>query len=341
MGLKYHSQGFTIYSNYGIKDPGTGQLLADYIQSDLDLGRVHDGYFIGDELWNWADSRMSGARANAFVSGLLLKSRKRGFSLVYTAQSMGQIDKRIRDNTDYIILPIMTIECDGERRKIQHSLLKPVSTKPFFELMHVHAFVFSANQVLVDDFSFRAAPIARYYNTNEEIEKLIYGGNGEGPDNLIYESGAKPWLKNGQETEAKFYEWLKDQGWEYIEWISQKKKSMYDHLGIKDEVGYYFDVVGQSIGHDGTTLNTKDKNWPEKVRWIKEYGYKPCIGGFLAFTEDNGISWRFLKINSRLPKGGITLGAKWREKVLTLEEILALTEAKQTEMEVEQDEGKV
>lgn len=331
MGLKYYSQGFQLYSNYDIKNPTTGLPLSDYIQSDTDLERVKDGYFLADELWNWCDSRMSSASANRFISGLLLKSRKRGFSLVYTTQSMGQIDKRVRDNTDFIIVPCINLVYGGKKIKIQQSLLEPVSLKPFWEYSQVQAFVFSANEVLLDEFEFRAADIGQFYNTNEEIEKLIQGQN----NGITFEGNAgKKWEKNGSELEHTFNDWLSSY-MDEVEWLSEhRQKSEYDHFARKDGMGFYFDVKSFASGPEGVTLNTKNDNWPTKTLWIKEYGEKPCMGGYLAFTEDTGKNWRFIKIKPGLPRGGITLGPKWRDRLLTIDAVLNKAQDVHTENEL-------
>lgn len=53
-----------------------------------------------DELWAWMDSRES--QDNQLMTNIILNSRKRGAIIGYTTQSIGQVDKRLRENTDFL-----------------------------------------------------------------------------------------------------------------------------------------------------------------------------------------------------------------------------------------------
>jgi hypothetical protein len=66
---------------------------------------IRSGIFLIDELWLYADSRLSGSARNKFVSKVLLKSRKRDLDILYTTQSLGQVDVRIRRISDFICIP--------------------------------------------------------------------------------------------------------------------------------------------------------------------------------------------------------------------------------------------
>jgi hypothetical protein len=187
MGLMYHAQGFKLYSNYNISFGGSP--LSECVYSNDDLDRVKDGYFLGDELWSWVDSRMSSSHANKFVSNILLRSRKRGFNLIYTAQNFHQIDKRIRDITDYIILPVSFIRKDDMDIKIRQSILKPISLKPYLPYTFIGAFVLDADfERVVDTFTFKLEPITKIYDTSEEVEELA---TSEVKKGIIFENDFK------------------------------------------------------------------------------------------------------------------------------------------------------
>jgi intein/homing endonuclease len=51
------------------------------------------------------DSRLSSSGRNKFVTKVLLKSRKRDLDILYTTQSLGQVDTRIRRISDFICIP--------------------------------------------------------------------------------------------------------------------------------------------------------------------------------------------------------------------------------------------
>ncbi|KXH75943.1 MAG: hypothetical protein AM326_08240 [Candidatus Thorarchaeota archaeon SMTZ-45] len=95
-------RGVKVYSNYHLNFPYIP------VTSIEDIEDMKEGFFAGDELWLWMDSRASGSKKNKAISSILLKSRKRGVQICYTTQSFGQIDNRIRNITDFIACPFMS-----------------------------------------------------------------------------------------------------------------------------------------------------------------------------------------------------------------------------------------
>lgn len=57
-----------------------------------------------DEIHTVADSRKSGKEQNIQIANFFLQSRHRGVNVIYTDQYEGQVEKRIRDNTDIVIV---------------------------------------------------------------------------------------------------------------------------------------------------------------------------------------------------------------------------------------------
>lgn len=72
------------------------------------INEMHSGFFAGDELWLWLDSRTSRSQKNKVVADILLKSRKRDLTIAYTSQNVHQMDRRIRDVTDFVAYPMMS-----------------------------------------------------------------------------------------------------------------------------------------------------------------------------------------------------------------------------------------
>lgn len=99
LGVRNALQGRRIYSNYHLGYEYT------YIKTPDEIDSIKKGVFLGDELWAWLDSRTSQKKKNRFISKILLKSRKRGYQIIYTLQNFSQIDKRIRKITDFITKP--------------------------------------------------------------------------------------------------------------------------------------------------------------------------------------------------------------------------------------------
>lgn len=63
----------------------------------VDLQRAAIGL---DEVHTWADSRVSGRQQNRVFSYLMLQSSKDDVNIYWTSQREGQVDKRLRQQTD-------------------------------------------------------------------------------------------------------------------------------------------------------------------------------------------------------------------------------------------------
>lgn len=102
-----------IVSNYSVD-------YADmYVENPVELeelSKQEQGLQMLDEVWAWADSRNSGN--NELFNEMVINSRKRGWVVGYTTQDLHMIDKRLRDNTDYIILPSHSSKPTGDEAKI-------------------------------------------------------------------------------------------------------------------------------------------------------------------------------------------------------------------------------
>ena len=58
-----------------------------------------------DEFHIFSDSRLSGSHQNVLMSYFVTQTRKQDIQLIYTTQQFGQVDIRIRDNTDVMAIP--------------------------------------------------------------------------------------------------------------------------------------------------------------------------------------------------------------------------------------------
>lgn len=99
-----------IYANYNLK-------VIDYIHisSIEEIDDMYDAYFFGDELWSWADCRESKQAKNKMISKILLASGKRNVQVYYTAQKLNTMERRIRENTQWYVVPelLNTIRVPG------------------------------------------------------------------------------------------------------------------------------------------------------------------------------------------------------------------------------------
>lgn len=152
-------KGRNIFTNYVLKFPvippdlveeGQKVPIVIPIRSIKQIEEMREGYFAGDEIWSWLDSRVPIAKRNRVVSGILLKSRKRGIDIAYTTQSFHQVDRRIRSITDFLAVPFLNVN---------------------ETICRIQVYTYPAISP-VRQFKFPTAPIFELYSTNEEIEPL-------------------------------------------------------------------------------------------------------------------------------------------------------------------------
>jgi len=99
LGYLAQQGGTEVFSNYKLNFPHTP------VRSPQEMLHIKNGLFLGDELWSWMDARASATQQNKAISQILLKSRKMGYDILHTAQFKHQPDKRLREHTDWIIVP--------------------------------------------------------------------------------------------------------------------------------------------------------------------------------------------------------------------------------------------
>jgi hypothetical protein len=104
-----------------------------------------------DELWSSCDSRESMKNKNSIVSNILLKSRKRDIHFGFTAQEFGQIDKRLRDQTEFYAEP-------------------ELSKNETFCRIYVYSVIKGKTGSLQRTFKFATLPFFRMFDTNFEVE---------------------------------------------------------------------------------------------------------------------------------------------------------------------------
>lgn len=145
LAARNYMKGRQIFSNYNLNFPH------QLVNTPEEIVDMKEGMFCGDELWTWADSRMSGSKKNKFLTYILSKSRKRGINISYTVQYFKQIDIRIRAVTDFIAVP---------RLNDKETICK--------------LFIYDQSGMLHKTFKFRTAPIFQLYDTKEEVQELDF-----------------------------------------------------------------------------------------------------------------------------------------------------------------------
>lgn len=112
-----------------------------------------------DEIQVGADSRSVFAKGNKSISTLATQLRKRNITLYYTTQLLGQVDKRLREQTDYIIIT------------------KPLDkNKPGWFRLEIYD---KRTDFILGEKFFWGKETFQLYNTNEVI---LYEGEKDGED---------------------------------------------------------------------------------------------------------------------------------------------------------------
>ncbi|GAH06534.1 unnamed protein product, partial [marine sediment metagenome] len=101
-----------IYTNFEVFFPHEIIDIQKMVTLNIDLQNAVIGI---DELHMICDSRRSGKKQNILMTYFVLQSRHRSVNFYYTTQHDGQVDKRIRENTDMnMICENLYIDSDGD-----------------------------------------------------------------------------------------------------------------------------------------------------------------------------------------------------------------------------------
>lgn len=153
IGFKKMREGRIVYSNYHLKSPYFKKY--NFVESAKQIEDMNKGIALMDEFWIWLDSRESTKQRNKIISGILLKSRKRDIDILYTSQSIMQMDVRVRRVTDFIIKPVLT-----------HN--EKVCTLYYFRAYNFYMGLTHPEHVA----RFYAPYVWKMYDTREEIQAL-------------------------------------------------------------------------------------------------------------------------------------------------------------------------
>lgn len=135
-----------LYSNYHLYT-----LPYYYVTSPQQFSEFHDGWFSGDEIWLYLDSRFSRSKKNTAIANILSKSRKRDLTYAMTCQVSSSLESRVRRVLDFTFLPQLSMEED---------FCKVLAFKGGFPKPEGYIRVFYYKTPLVFNM----------YNTKEEIE---------------------------------------------------------------------------------------------------------------------------------------------------------------------------
>lgn len=191
--INFASKGWNIISNYQIYNPKTREPISRIFETAGDLERARKGRLYIDEIAKLADARnaMKGnveGNDNKLIDAVTQKLRKRQLSMEYACQDFSMADARIRENTNFVVLPEIYYLINGKEFKVVQDYFNPINMdilfpyayvrSPFFDafkfMIHPHNTEHYLRQSdLLDVYNFKASPIGACYDTSEEIKGLI------------------------------------------------------------------------------------------------------------------------------------------------------------------------
>lgn len=171
--LQDYAKGKNIMTNFGLKGVKyktiTKKMLQEYAQNQDQINNTSIGL---TELHTIIDSRSSGK--NKFITWFFLQLRKRGVTLYGDTQHFGQIDKRVREETD------LFIECRTYLRNPETNKFNPTFKKEFnkeeFKQLYIKnkcyiKYISDGIPVYkIKSYYFKADQISPYFNTREVVD---------------------------------------------------------------------------------------------------------------------------------------------------------------------------
>lgn len=167
---KYFKEGFKIYSNYNLNFPHEKldrETLESYTTGKIQFSK---SVFCIDELYLIFDSRNFGRKFSKIFSYFVLQTSKRNVHLLGTAQFFNTIDKRFRENTNFLCYCQRMAKFENEYRAIANNVRfldnnMDLYIKNNFIIRSSIEGMFNHNQS--KSFYLLAKPIFKLYDTTE------------------------------------------------------------------------------------------------------------------------------------------------------------------------------
>lgn len=160
LGIGYYKQKLNCKIISNMKELKQNNFYANDINDVLKitLDKKQNYVFIADELSVFLDSRSSANKTNKEATHYFLQLRKLNINLIYTEQSFGMTDLRVRKNTKIFLFPEVKVFEDPKKDYMKIKIFRKLTD---FQLMDTQR-------------SFIIRNICQYYNeynTREIIEK--------------------------------------------------------------------------------------------------------------------------------------------------------------------------
>ena len=117
----YYKKGYDIYSNYNLKfsklknDKRLHKLTMDkIIECVKNREQFNKAIFLIDEMYLFMDSRNFGSKKQKIMTYFLLQTSKRNVHLFGTAQVFNSVEKRFRENCNFMVFCSRVIKNENE-----------------------------------------------------------------------------------------------------------------------------------------------------------------------------------------------------------------------------------
>lgn len=166
--FKYFQEGYKIFSNYNLNFSHTKltkDLLVEHTKSRTQLNKA---IFLVDEIYIILDARSFSGKLNKLFSYFILQTSKRDVHLFGTAQYFNTVDKRFRENTNFMVF------CN--RYELDNNIYKPITNKGRIinsnNLYIKNSFMIKSNDSIFPNYEnknyyLKASPIFKLYDTRE------------------------------------------------------------------------------------------------------------------------------------------------------------------------------
>lgn len=137
-GYKEHLRGRKVYSNYGLNFPHEDmddQMVAEATKHNRTT-MFNGSVTLIDEVHVYMDSRNSASKKNRLFSYFVTQSGKLDTLLIWTSQFLGQVDKRLRLNTQTLYKAERYIVSKGKKIILRQDDKR----EDFFVDLHKHTF---------------------------------------------------------------------------------------------------------------------------------------------------------------------------------------------------------
>jgi len=147
------NKGYTIYSNIKLNFPHKVLDMEEILSYANEDKSFHKAVFLIDEAHIFIDSRRSASKRSLLMTYFITQTRKKDVTLLYTTQNIGQVEKRLRQQTDIIC------ECFSKVYNAIHIILNKFS-------------VFRMEGIAVHHKVFLGIKYYDLYNTYEVVKSI-------------------------------------------------------------------------------------------------------------------------------------------------------------------------